>query len=210
MSAVPAAPYLAEFHRDADASRRPVFSPLSREGTRDEAEPIAAKIERARAAGFASGEAAARAALDAQLVDLKAAHGRELAAERQAWVHGEAETLEKRLASGLGALERSIAQAAARALAPFLQAEVRRQAIADLGAELEQLLAGGEAIGVSVTGPEDLLQALRERLACSPLARAGSITYAANAEPDVRIVVGDSLLQTRLAAWVRRIEEALR
>jgi hypothetical protein len=206
MSAVPAAPYLAEFQRDGEGGRRTTFSPLMRAKSGDEAEPIAARLERARAAGFASGEAAAGAALDARVAELGEAHVRELAAARQTWVREEADKLEKRLASALGALETQIAQTVVRVLAPFLRAEMRRQAIADLGAELEQLLTGGEAIGVSVTGPEDLLQALRERLA----GKTGSIAYAASAEPDVRVVVGDSLLETRLAAWVGRIEEALR
>jgi hypothetical protein len=209
MSATPAAAYLVEFGGDGDVERRPTFVPLARASGRSTAEAASHGIEAVRASGYASGEAAARAELEAELAELRQAHGRQLAAERRAWVNGEAEKLDQRLASGLAELEASIAQTAARVLEPFLRAELRRQAIADLHSALETLLAKEGGLSVTVGGPEDLLQALRERLAGGLAGKAASVSYEVNAEPDVRIAAGHSILETRLGAWVAKIEGAV-
>ena len=99
-----------------------------------------------------------------------------------------------------------MAETTARVLEPFLRAELRRQAIADLRAELEVLLRKDAGIGISVAGPEDLLQALRDRLSGTSCA----VTYLANTEPDVRIAAGQTILETRLEAWAAKIAEAVR
>jgi hypothetical protein len=57
-----------------------------------------------------------------------------------------------------------------------------------------------------VTGPEDLLQALRDQLA----GKACAATYLPNSRADVRITVGQTILETRLGAWAAKIQEALR
>ena len=57
-----------------------------------------------------------------------------------------------------------------------------------------------------MTGPEDLLQALRGELS----GKAWAATYLPSGEPDVRITAGQTILETRLGAWAAKIEEALR
>ena len=57
-----------------------------------------------------------------------------------------------------------------------------------------------------MTGPEDLLQALREQLS----GKACAATYLPSGEPDVRITAGQTILETRLGAWAAKIQEALR
>jgi len=210
MSAVPVASYLAEFGSGADVgSGGPAWAPLGAgDGERGAtaADVVSARIEAAQAAGFASGKAAAMAILDARLKDQRAEFERELTSEREAWVAGEAERLATRLTGGLGELEQRLAETTARVLEPFLRAELRRQAIADLRAELEVLLRKDAGIGISVAGPEDLLQALRDRLSGTSCA----VTYLANTEPDVRIAAGQTILETRLEAWAAKIAEAVR
>ena len=110
------------------------------------------------------------------------------------------------MTAGLGALEAQIADAAARVLAPFLDAQLCRQAVAGLRAELEVLLAKDAGLSVSISGPEDLLEALRKDLA----GKAGAVTYVAGNGCDVRISADQTLLETRLAAWKASIEEAVR
>jgi hypothetical protein len=202
MSAVPATSYLMEFGRDGGL-------PLQRRDARSgvaEADGAAARIDAAHAGGFESGKAAAMATLEARLEEERASFARQLASARQAWVADEGEKLAQHLSAGLGELEARVAETTARVLEPFLEAELRRQAVAALRAELEAVLSREPGIEVGVTGPEDLLQALREGLA----GRACAATYRPSDAPDVRIVAGQTILQTRLAAWVARIEEALR
>jgi hypothetical protein len=211
MSALPAAAYLTDFRGEREVAAGPSFVPFGRnDGAGRGAAPadtMSQRIEAARASGFADGEAAAGATLEARLAQERDAWTRELESERQAWTQGQAERLAQRLAAGLGEVEARIAQTAARVLEPFLQAELRRQAIADLQAELQTLLARDAAVSVSIAGPADLMDALRDRLADRFPGHA--VTYLPGSEPDVRITVGQALLETRLAAWAARLKEAV-
>ena len=195
MSAFPAASYLTEFGRDGEA-------PLRRRNGED----TSARIDAAHASGFESGKAAAMAALEARLEGERASFAQQRASERQAWVAEEAEKLARRLSAGLSELEARIADTTTRVLEPFLRAELRRQVIAALRADLEALLTQEPGISLSVTGPEDLLQALRDQLS----GKACAATYLPNGEPDVRITAGQTILETRLGAWAAKIGEAVR
>ena len=197
MSAVPASSYLIEF---GDASLR------RRNDGGGSADDVSARIEAAHASGFKGGKAAAMATLEARLEEQEQAFVHRLAAERQAWVAQVAETLSACLAAGLGELEIRIGEVTARVLEPFLRAEVCREVIADLGADLDVLLTKSAGLSMSVAGPEDLLQALRDRLADKDCA----VTWLPNNEPDVRITAGQTILETRLGAWAGKIAEAIR
>jgi hypothetical protein len=213
MSAMPVAPFLSEFGGAAPAHRDALFAPFGSEagaaGNPTRAGSAVDRIEAARASGFASGEAAARAALEAAVVGLGEQHARELAAAREAWVRGEADKLAHQLAARLEDLETRIADATARVLAPLLQAEVARQAIADLNSELARLLANAADVSVSISGPEDLLEALRVRLADQLAGKTVSVDYRQSEGTDVRIVAGQTVLESRLGVWAAKIREAL-
>jgi hypothetical protein len=213
MSAMPVAPFLSEFGIPATARRDSPFVPFAVEGgaasTGIPAETEADRIEAARASGFASGEASARAALAATVAGLGEEHARELADAREAWVSAEADKLAHQLAAGLNDLEVRLTDATARVLAPVLQAEVAGQAIADLSSELARLLANAADVSLSISGPEDLLEALRARLADQLAGKTVSVDYRQSEEPDVRIVAGQTVLETRLGVWAAKIGEAL-
>jgi hypothetical protein len=212
MSAMPVAPFLSEFGTAAPARRDVPFVPFGADRTANPAigaKAEAERIEAARASGFASGEAAARAALEATLSALREAHARELVAAREAWVSGEADKLARQLATGLEDLELRLADATARVLAPHLRAKVARRAIDDLHAELSRLLADGAEVSVTISGPEDLLEALRGRIADQLAGKAASISYRTSDQPEVHIVARQTVLETRLGAWAAKIEEAL-
>jgi len=201
MSAIPAAPYLTEF---GSGGSRPALAMVGRRDRFSEEEIAAARIAEAHASGLESGKAAAMAASEANLEEQRAQFARQLVAEREAWAAQEAQKLGVQLTAGLRALEAQIADAAARVLAPFLEARLCHQAIADLRADLEVLLTRDASLSVSIAGPEDLLQALRDQLS----GESCSATYVANGACDVRITADQAILETRLAAWKTRIEEA--
>ena len=212
MSAMPVAPFLSEFGGAAPARRDAPFAPFGSEagaaGKSARAGSMVDRVEAARASGFASGEAAATAALEATVAGLGEQHALELAAAREAWVRGEADNLAHQLAAGLRDLETRIADATARVLAPLLRAEVVRQAITDLNSELARLLANAADVSLSISGPEDLLQALRVQLADQLAGKTVSVDYRQSEEPDVRIVAGQTVLETRLGVWAAKIGEA--
>lgn len=214
MSAIPVAPFLSEFGSAAPALARcdAEFTPFRRGPAADGATRAAEatqSLEAARASGFASGEAAAKAILETRLAEQRETHARELAAARQAWAGGEAQRLAEALASGLRDLEARIADAAAHALAPVLRAAVARQAVDALGAELGLLLGRDGGVNLDISGPEDLIEALRAHLADGAAGKALSVTYRPGGGPDIRIAAGETILETRLGAWAAKIEEAL-
>ena len=56
-----------------------------------------------------------------------------------------------------------------------------------------------------ISGPADVLDAVRERLAGKPVA----VTYTTSADCDVRIVAGQATLETRLGDWLAQLNEAV-
>lgn len=201
MSATPAAPYLTEF---GSGARRSALAIVGRRLS--DAEDAAARIAEAHASGVESGKASAMATMEGKLEEQRALFARQLAAEREAWAAQEGGKLAAQLTTGLLALEAQIADAAARVLAPFLEARLCHRAVADLRADLEVLLTRDASLSVSIAGPEDLLQALRDQLSGKPC----SVSYAANGACDVCITADQTILETRLAAWKAGIEEAVR
>jgi hypothetical protein len=201
MNATPAAPYLTEFGSGAS---RPALAMVSRDPSSEEAY-WAARLAEAHAGGVASGKAAAMATLEPKLEEQRARFAQQLAAERAAWAARHGEKLASQLSAGLRALETKIADAAAGVLAPLLEARLCHQAVTDLRAELEVLLTKDPGLGLSIAGPEDLLQALRSQLSDTPC----SVTYVASDACDLRVVADQTVLETRLAAWKARIEEAV-
>jgi hypothetical protein len=201
MSAIPAAPYLTEF---GSTKGRPALALVRHDPASEEAY-WAAKLAEAHANGVESGKAAAMATFEAKLVEERARFAQQLAAERAAWAAQEGERLAGQLAAGQRAIETEIADAAARVLAPLLEARLCRQAIADLRGELEVLLAKDPGLGLSISGPKDLLEALRRELSDTRC----SVAYAASDACEVRVVADQTILETRLAGWKARIEEAV-
>jgi hypothetical protein len=207
MSAVPVSRYLADFGTGtesaghAEAGRRAL-------GWDDVAPPAtsAAGIEAAFAEGVERGKAAAQAALDAKLDEQKVLFQERLASEHQTWTREAADRLAERLTAGLRELELHISETAARVLKPFLAEALRRQMIAELTDHINLLIAKEAGITLSISGPEDLVNALRDKLA----GKTCAITVVPGGETDVRVVAGESLLETRLGAWAAKIEEAAR
>ena len=99
-----------------------------------------------------------------------------------------------------------MADTTARILKPFLGAELQRRAIADLVESLTVLRAQEKAAVISVSGAADLLEALRARLE----GKLDNVAYQPSQACDVRVTVGQTVLETRLGAWMARIEEAVK
>ncbi|HWB44662.1 MAG TPA: hypothetical protein VG900_04415 [Hyphomicrobiaceae bacterium] len=202
MSALPAAGYLAEFGPDGEVvarrsrGRGDASSPGNQNGGTGDA----------YAKGFEDGKAAVQSAFEVKVSEQKSRYEIQLASEREQWAAQQGARLAELLQAGLRDLEASIAEAAGRVLKPFLQEGVRRQAIADLQEALRAVLAGNEGAKFVVSGPDDLLEVLRRQLS-----EAGvSVAYEPSQHPDVRISVGETVLEARLGAWMAKIDEAVR
>jgi hypothetical protein len=165
------------------------------------AEDPALLIEAARDEGRVEGLAAAKAQHGAALAQEKLLFEGRLATERAGWTRQESERLAGKFAAALSELEAKIAASAARALRGFLIERLRGEAVAQLADDVRALLAGKARPVVEISGAPDLLAALRESLS----GFADAIEFAPNQSPDVKAVADETIIETRIEAWIGRI-----
>lgn len=186
---------------DGRAEVEPAFGPRP-----PRPEEIEARVAEAYARGAAEARAAAATAraeaLQAACAEAAAAHAAALAAARAAWTEETGERLAALLAEGLDAIEDRLSAAAARALAPLLRAAARDRALEGLAEAVATLLRAEPALTLALRGPADLGEALLARLGEA----AAIVRFTPADAPDLRVEGGDTLIETRLAEWARRVD----
>ena len=200
MSAVSAARYLTDFGAAGDARAQHAGASVKNDTT------AAAKLDEAFARGVDDGRAAAEAEFETKLEEQRAEFDARLAAERQEWATSIGEELANRLLGAVKELEGRVAETTARILKPFVAAEFHRQAIAELQASLDALLATDSGVNLDISGPADVLEVLRQHLS----GKTATVTYTQSDDCDVRIVAGQATLETRLKDWMAKLDEATR
>ena len=200
MSAVPAARFLADFGTSADAASEGVRA------DEDSAASLAAKLEEAYGRGLLTGRATAAAQFNVKLNEQRTTFAAELAGERQKWAEEMGEALTNQLYAAVADFEVRIAETTARILKPFVEAGLRQQAIAELQANLNALVMADPGVGMLVSGPADVLEAVSAQLADKTV----TVTYTPSDDCDVKIVAGPATLETCLRGWMDRLEELTR
>jgi hypothetical protein len=152
--------------------------------------------ESGRQAGLAEARAEAQAAAARQVQEAEAA----LEQARLAWTEGVATPLATELPRAIEALAESLAETTGRLLRPFLEGELRDAASRALIDQIRPLLSGADGALIRVSGPVDLLATLRG------VFPAGTpVEFAETDAVDIAIVVGETVIETRIAAWVARL-----
>lgn len=146
--------------------------------------------------------------LEAALAAHDAAHAEALEAAlaeaRARWATEEGATLAGHLAAAFADLETRLADALAPLLEPFLAHGARLKALDQLHDALGTLFDGGETRPVAVSGPADLVAALRDSFGDRPGA-----SFAEAEVPDVTVTLGDTRIRSQLSAWARTLDTAL-
>jgi hypothetical protein len=133
-------------------------------------------------------------------------HREELAVQRELWIEQEAAQLSAQIVEAIGNLEQVLSDRVANILAPIIPEALRQNAIAEFNEVLGTLLSGETSALLKVTGPEDMLRAIKARFA----ARDGIIEFAPNEAVEVTLMAGDTTIQTQLGSWSIRLQEALK
>ncbi len=139
----------------------------------------------------------------AVLAERDVAHAAALAEARAQWVREESAVLAERIGQAFDELETRLADALAPLLEPFLANAARAKALGQLRTTLGILLKGADPRAVTVSGPLDLIDALRDMCGDRPVA------FAEASAPDVTIALGDTRIRSQLRAWARKLESAL-
>lgn len=193
MSLVPAAHFLIDFGIAEVAEQAPhQDAALAADLVWEE------RVEDAYARGVEQGKTAADAGIAALIEEQNAASEQGFAAARKSWCEEEGPRLAEQIRRAIAEMENRIAESAERVLKPFLAQAVRTEAIGRLRAIVQELIGTNPGMTLEVSGPEDLLDAVRSSLQHS----AVTVSYVANDACDVQIKAGASIVETRIAAWL--------
>lgn len=204
MMVQPAALYLTHFDQEPelvpgfDLGAAPDLAPIFVSPAEKEGEDREALLEAVRESGRAEGAEAARAEAEAEREQMREAFDAQLAAERQKWLEEQGEALQQSLATAAQQIREMLAESVGQVLRPFIVESLRRQMIDELIEHVTILTASHEALAVRITGPADLIQYLQGKLAALPVA----IDYEAGEGVDVQVVAAQTVIETRLQAWI--------
>lgn len=203
MSAAAIARVLQDFEvRDA-AQAEPETAIFSRKSYEDERAKALAEAE---SRGVRSGLAAAREEHEALRAEMQAEFERRLAAEREAWARSEGDRIAGDLTLAVSELTRTISDRTAELLVPLIGEGLARRATADMAETVRTLLARNQTPLIRISGSQDLVAALRQALGPDAL----HTEMAVEKEAGLRLVAGDTTIETQLGLWKRRLDEALR
>jgi hypothetical protein len=199
---LPAAARLVEFKVVASsasprAGGQTVAFAKPAEDSQEKPEPVATAFLRGRYQGLDD----ARAEFEARLKAAEASFEERLASERALWVAAQGAVLADKVATAVDALSTDIGDSVAAILTPFLEEKLRLRIVEELLRSLEKVLKGGRPAVLKISGPDDLLQFIRETLGASSSAIEFEVTDAV----DVRVVADHTVIETQLEAWIKRI-----
>lgn len=164
-------------------------------------QPTGENEEAAFARGREEGLAAAEADYRQKLEEERTAAAERLAAERASWAEQESTRLAGMIASAFDALQKDIADIVGAILEPFVEEALRTKSVDELAQALKPLLATGQHTLFRVAGPDDLLEALKQKLGDS----ATSFTFEVTDAVDLRVVVDRTVIETQLGGWLPQL-----
>ncbi len=190
--------------RGADEQKARV-SPLLRQSEPQvqipEARMAGPKLEQSVLKAFEEGRAAARKDLEEERGKLRDGMAEELAKARAEWAADEGERLAQAHRAAFADFERRCAQAVTNILRPFLTQAVIGKVTEALVKNLEVLFDSRTQALFEISGPADLLDALKQKFSD----REAAIVYQPDESLDVRVRIEDTVIETQLEAWMRAL-----
>ncbi len=179
-------------------------SPLLRRVEAERAEAKASapqRLEQGRLLAFEEGRESARGELEDERARMREKLEVEIAAARAVWVAEEAERLAGAHRAAFESFEMRCAQAVANILRPFTTQLVIGRVTEALVENLEVLFKGRSQALFEISGPVDLLDALRQKFA----SRDAAVVYKPDDKIDVCVRAGDTIIETQLGAWLKAL-----
>lgn len=164
--------------------------------------PPESLFEEAHERGRQEAFAVARAEYERALGEQRRLFDERLAAEREKWVATQSEVIVGRFEESFQALETTVSSLVAQVLKPFVADALKTSVLEDLSSVLKELIAKGRASHLRIAGPEDLLAALKQKLADH-----SGVEYVPSATGELEIEADRTLLETRLSEWRRQLRE---
>jgi hypothetical protein len=167
------------------------------EEAEEKPEPVATAFLRGRYQGLDD----ARTEFEAKLKAAEESFEERLAAKRTAWVAEQGALLADKITTAVDSLSNDTGDSVAAILAPFLEEKLRVRIVEELLRSLEKVLKGGRPAILKISGPDDLLQIIRQTLGKS----SSAFEFEATETVDVQVVADHTIIETQLEAWLQRI-----
>lgn len=142
--------------------------------------------------------------MNAALQKQKEEHEEALRIARSQWIEAEAEAIGQRMTENLAGAFEALRSDVARILAPLVAREIEEMARNELIDATRQAFADEDAPAIRLEGPSDLI----ERIAGAFTEQSIAVTLIEADSVDVRIDLSHTRLETRLDAWMRRLNES--
>ncbi|WP_062217415.1 hypothetical protein [Aureimonas sp. D3] len=137
---------------------------------------------------------------------LAAEHGASLQDTRRNWVENEGDRLADLVILQMAVFEDALKSTLNSLLRPLVLDARKRQTVDELAGAVKTIAFDGSSVKIAASGPSDLLQALESKLGD----HARHVSFDTNeTDTDVRIDANQTVIETRLAAWLKAVEEAL-
>ncbi|SFI19360.1 hypothetical protein [Bradyrhizobium sp. cf659] len=156
---------------------------------------------------YRRGHAAGVAEGDARVAEERVRSAIRLGEERAKWSDQQAVAIVSGFEAACREIETNIASSVARILLPFLADAVRDKAIGSLVEQIAALTGNSPVPVFKITGPSELLDLVKTQL---ETARRTGIEYEAAETLEVRVVADQTVIETKIAAWSERLNEARR
>jgi hypothetical protein len=200
------AQYLTEFRLDGSVEVEPLFQPIPPKSTIQESvDDTADRIRQAEKQGWEEGRSSAQREFELALAAERARHEEHLASERAKWVEQQGIQLADGIAASLHEIEARICERIARIITPFIANALRTQMTESLRELFTSLVLDRQSAAIRVSGPQDVLLALSEQLGD----HGPSVEFVPNDAVDVSVLVGDTMIETQLQAWIGHLSQAL-
>jgi hypothetical protein len=174
---------------------------------------LASRLQDSYQQGVAAGRAQERQEIETQTAELSIDFERRVEEVRSTFSKALAEQLADEVRVGIERARLAMSTHVATALMPFLRAGVTEAAIASFVAELGDMVELTEGMSIEVACPRELVEPVREALG-EAMGRRGAPPGSVRCIPgdiaEVRVKVNDTVIETRLAEWLSRLDGVLR
>jgi hypothetical protein len=135
----------------------------------------------------------------------KVRHLEDMNDQRTIWVEQQALQMSAQIATAVERIEANLSERIANILRPFVSEAFRQQTLAEFKDVLTTLLSGRDASFLKISGPDDLLSAMKSHLGHYE----SSIEFFSSEHVEIRVATQDTLVQTQLNSWSVRLAQAL-
>jgi hypothetical protein len=151
-------------------------------------------------------ERVTEARLEEMRAQLLGEHAAAIAETRRVWVEAEGDRLADLVILQMAVFEDALKTTLNALLRPLVLDARKRQTVDELAGAVKTIAFDGSAVKIAASGPSDLLAALETKLGD----HARHVSFDADeTHTDVRIDANQTVIETRLAAWLKAVEEAL-